>query len=430
MSCDFDVVIIGGGPAGSAAALTLAKRPDISVAILERETYQRPKVGESLSPGVRSLLEYLGVWDTFEATHPIKMLGNEAAWGSDTLGGMDFILTVHGEGWALDRLAFDTMLARQAQARGAQLETNTRVERCQLAGQHWVIETEKGPITARYIIDAAGRVSPFSIAQGAHRQRHDTLTALAARLSPKGPVAQTAKVEAFELGWFYAAPLPSGEVIVCLFSDAGIVHEERLNAPERWLTHLAATKHIGARLDLSVQPETLEALPAFSSLLTGLNEALPMITAGDAAAARDPLSSSGIPNAMGSGIQAARVAADYLFGEGALRAAYHHALASDHAQYLRTHWKTYQIEKRWLAGDFWRFRSSEIKRRPDTLVVATPDQDTSIFVPATVARWITAQSVTARTQLDIAQDVRARFPDIPDERLLLAIEDMTQPLAG
>lgn len=68
----FDVVIIGGGPAGISAALTLLKRTDISVLVVEAGHYDRPKSGESLSPGVRNLLDYLAVWDDFAGMAPLQ----------------------------------------------------------------------------------------------------------------------------------------------------------------------------------------------------------------------------------------------------------------------------------------------------------------------------------------------------------------------
>ncbi|WP_299703160.1 tryptophan 7-halogenase [uncultured Tateyamaria sp.] len=426
MDQHFDVAIIGGGPAGTAAALTLCKRSDISVTVLERGAYAQPKVGESLSPGVRGLLQYLGLWDRFEQEQRLSLLGSEAAWGSDTLGTMDFILTLHGAGWALDRQRFEQMMADEVDRRGVPLQTETTVMACRHDGKVWHLDLGERVITARYVIDAAGRTSRFSLRDGAHRQRNDTLTAISTRWPRADDARQMTRVEAFEDGWWYAAPLPNGDTILCLFSDAERIHALRLSDPQVWADHLSQTQHIKPLIKAGqTQPSRLETLPAFSSLLSRSDPNIPMVAAGDAIAARDPLSSSGIPNAIGSGIQAARVAADWLFGTGALKPAYLDGVAQDHAAYLKTHWRTYRTEDRWAYAPFWRFRSAQVTRGPGARVCAAPNGDASLFVPGHVARWIAGEAQRPTSQLDLVRQARQTFPDIPDERLLLAIEDLT-----
>ncbi len=423
---EVDVAIIGGGPAGSAAAITLRKRDDISVAVVESGDYARAKVGEALSPGARGLLQYLDLWKRFEQEQRLSLLGTEAAWGSDTLGTMDFILTLHGAGWALERQRFEQMMAEQTVRAGATLHTNARVASCDHDGVCWHLDVNGHDLTARYVIDAAGRTSPFSVGGDVHRQRNDTLTAVTARLPSADGNTQMTRVEAFEDGWWYAAPLPSGDTIVCLFSDAARIHALRLSSPDVWAQALSATRHISGLIKPGCScPEALRSLPAFSSLLSGDDPSRPMIAAGDAIAARDPLSSSGIPNAMGSGIQAARVAADWLFGDGQLRAAYRDSVARDHFAYLKTHWQTYRTETRWQTTPFWAFRSAQVSCRPETLVQASTETTHSIFVPAQVAKLIQDAARTDTPLIDIVKHARAACPDIPDERLILAVEDLT-----
>lgn len=424
MQCD--VAIIGGGPAGAAAALTLRKRADISVVVLERGSYATSKIGESLSPGTRALLQYLGVWERFQKDQTLRLFGSEAAWGQEALGAMDFMLTTHGAGWALDRRQFDEMLAEQAARAGACVKTDTRVQQCLRTEKGWRIETERCAITAHYMIDAAGRTSPFALATGAERQRNDTLTAIFARLPMSDSAPQMSRVESVEHGWWYAAPLPSGEAIICLFADAERVHSLGLSTPDVWTARLEQTTHVNAMAQGPIAPPKLEVQPAFSAILTGHAATIPMIAAGDAMAARDPLSSSGIPNAIGGGIQAARVAADYLFGDGGLRQGYLRSVALDHQAYLRTHWATYARETRWPDAAFWRFRTARVTRAPDAHVRATAQAMASVFVPGPVATWIAQAAQAPVRQVDLARAARAAFPDLADDRLLLAIEDLTQ----
>lgn len=426
MTACSDVAIIGGGPAGTAAALTLAKRSDLSVTVLERGAYTTPKVGESLSPGVRSLLHYLDLWPRFEAEQMLDLFGTEAAWGSQTLGSMDFILTLHGAGWSLDRQAFERMMAEEAARRGTDLRTGCHVRACRYDGTAWTLDLGGSVLRANFVIDAAGRTSPFSLAHGAVRQRNDTLTALTARLPRLQSMPHMTRVEAFRDGWWYAAPLPSGEVILCLFSDASRIHDLRLSDPAIWADALRNTQHIKETVDLStdLRPDTLEVFPAFSGVITNVDPGLPMIAAGDAMAARDPLSSSGIPNAIAGGIQAARVAADHLFGKGTLKAAYLDSVMLDHNTYMKAHWKTYRTESRWSDAPFWRFRTAQVNRHPDTMIQSGGGAH-SIFVSKRIATWIATQCALPQGQADVVARARAVFPDVPDERLILAVEDLT-----
>lgn len=63
---DFDVIVIGGGPAGSATAAYLGKA-SVSCAVFERELFPRPHVGESLVPSSTRVFKDLDFLDQMEA---------------------------------------------------------------------------------------------------------------------------------------------------------------------------------------------------------------------------------------------------------------------------------------------------------------------------------------------------------------------------
>ena len=78
-----DVAIAGGGPGGCAAALSLrAFAPSLSVALIEATKYDAPRIGETLPPPARALLEHVGVWETFLAQSHRPVYGTSSAWGA------------------------------------------------------------------------------------------------------------------------------------------------------------------------------------------------------------------------------------------------------------------------------------------------------------------------------------------------------------
>ena len=81
-SLHFDVAVVGGGPGGSTFATILRKyAPNLSVLVLERETFPRDHVGESGLPPICRVLEEMGCWDKIEAANfPIK-IGATYKWG-------------------------------------------------------------------------------------------------------------------------------------------------------------------------------------------------------------------------------------------------------------------------------------------------------------------------------------------------------------
>src|SRR5262249_58102825 len=85
-----DVAVVGGGPAGAATALCLA-RTGRSVALLERADAPGFHAGETLAPEVRSPLAQLGVWDRFVADHHRSTHSLWSAWGASGVSAKDLL---------------------------------------------------------------------------------------------------------------------------------------------------------------------------------------------------------------------------------------------------------------------------------------------------------------------------------------------------
>jgi hypothetical protein len=75
-----DVLVVGGGPAGSAAAI-VARELGLSVRLLERQPFPRHRPGETLHPGVGSVLARLGVAERVDAASGLRHEAQRVAWG-------------------------------------------------------------------------------------------------------------------------------------------------------------------------------------------------------------------------------------------------------------------------------------------------------------------------------------------------------------
>src|ERR1044072_6535090 len=90
-SSSFDVAIIGGGPGGSATAISLrAHAPSLSVVLIAASHYAGVRVGQSLPPPARSILDHLKVWDEFCRLSPREVFGTSAIWGRTVPAHNDF----------------------------------------------------------------------------------------------------------------------------------------------------------------------------------------------------------------------------------------------------------------------------------------------------------------------------------------------------
>lgn len=148
-----DVLVVGAGPAGSTAALTLA-REGYDVAIVERSAIGRNKVcGEYLSAGAVAELQSLGVGERLRAVaHPIEGTRLNAC-------GVRAELRFNGESWALARTVLDAALVRAAVDAGATMVRGNLEEIDRTDGIAATVRDEagdRGELRARFAIGADG----------------------------------------------------------------------------------------------------------------------------------------------------------------------------------------------------------------------------------------------------------------------------------
>jgi flavin-dependent dehydrogenase len=361
----YDVIILGGGPAGTATALSLTRHdPSLSVAIIEASDYDRARIGETLIPIAQPLLMALGVWERFNAQSHLTTYGTCSAWGSDALAENEFIYTPHNRGWHLDRRSFDAMLANTAVERGTSIITGAMLSDSQRTSDGgWLLRIQRksadgASLTAKFVVDATGRRASFARQQGARKRLLDHLLGVFVffkHLDELTTADQTTLVEACEHGWWYTALLPDARMVVACMSDADIVRQHELKSPPQWLDHLCKTRHVRGRLRYAEPLTRPAALAAYSHRLdplTGDN----WLAVGDAATTFDPLSSQGIFKALRSGLLASFAILDYFKGNRAGLARYAAALKREYESYLETRLEYYGRERRWPASRFWQRR--------------------------------------------------------------------------
>lgn len=360
----FDVAVIGGGPAGAATAIALA-RGGVSVALIEAGHQGGDKPGESLPPSARPLLERLDVWDGFLRDGPLPCYANRSSWGGDgRLTERDFINDPYGHGWHIDRRRFEAMLLDGAVEAGAAVVRGDRVVGESRVGEGWWRLDLAGPsgcsqVVAKVAVDASGRAAAFARRRGARRRRVDRLAAAVGFLaSDLGEMRDTATlVEAARDGWWYSAPLPGGRLAVAFFADPDLDAARRARTAEGWTDLLVESVHTRERVEghgfrLCGAPWAVAAGSGRLDRICGEG----WLAVGDAAATFDPLSSHGIGAALDGGLRAGAAISACLQGDASALSMYEEQVVDAYGRYLRT-WRAYYAdERRWPERAFWRRR--------------------------------------------------------------------------
>lgn len=357
----YDVVVLGGGPAGTAAALALMHN-GFSVAVLERTHYEEaPRIGETLPPAIVRPLTQLGVWEAFLAAGHRAAPGIVSIWGGDQLQENDFIFNPYGHGWHLDRVRFDAMLADAAEASGGVVYRSTRVEACNRDPQGlWHIRVRSNGVilvlTAIWAIDATGRTAWLARRQGTARRVFDRLVALVGFGTSTLDADPRTVLEACSDGWWYAATLPGGCAVGGFFTDADFVPRDPTEQELFWDERLRRTRLAAALVKRSDTPRAVRVVAASSAKLARA-AGIGWLAVGDAAQSHDPLSGQGITKALESGLAAAAAVAAHRAGD--LLALEHFASAAD-VKFQRYQWRQtdyYARETRWSGSVFWQRRS-------------------------------------------------------------------------
>lgn len=344
MSKIYDVCVIGGGPAGAALALRLAKLGRRAI-LIERDAFPRLHLGESLTGGTLPLLEVLGVRLEMENAGFLAAPRATVLWAGQLRH-----RETHG-GYQVNRGTFDLLLLNAARRAG--------VEICQPASiihavhdAHWTLTLQTGEIIhARFLGDASGR-SRFL--PGARARSGPPTIALYAYWSEVDAQDGDTIVEAAASHWYWAAPLPGG------MFNATVVVDPSASRLDRYHELIRESRFLGERLahGRCGEVSACTATPFLDE--SPVSECT--IKVGDAALSIDPLSSQGVQTAIGTALHAAVVINTMIDHPERIDLAmdfYRHRLHSSSTFHAALAQTLYREQFSVTATDFWRKRAGE-----------------------------------------------------------------------
>ncbi|MGH8751624.1 MAG: NAD(P)/FAD-dependent oxidoreductase [Burkholderiales bacterium] len=323
-----DVLVIGGGPAGSTAAALLAEK-NWRVVVAEKDRHPRFHIGESLLPANLALFERLGV------AREIEQIGLRK-------NGAQFVSSHHGRSetfyfaealnkkypfsYEVRRSEFDHILLRNCAAKGAQVHEETRVKQVEFHKQQnsLVTAVDAQSVTrvwdTRFVIDASGRdtflAEFFGIKQ---RNRKHNSAALYAHFENAGLLpgndAGNISVFWFDHGWFWMIPLKDGAMSVGAVCWPYYLKSRKTDVQSFFMDTIALCPGVAVRLRQARLCTPVTATGNYSYQARRMAGA-GYLMVGDAFAFIDPVFSTGVMLAMNSAFLAAEAVHDCLTDAG------------------------------------------------------------------------------------------------------------------
>lgn len=316
----FDVIIIGAGPAGTTAAALLAEKGR-NVLVIEKEKFPRYHIGESLMPFCWFTLNRLGVLGEMERIGYTKKSSVQFV-TADGRQSQPFYFFQHYDHpsattWQVERAEFDVMLLKNARAKGAEVREQTRVTRTikddsgrtvgvEAVGLDGVAYEVFAPMT----IDCSGREQVATAKEG-WRLRDPMLNKLSiwtyfrgAKRDPGLDEGNTTVAYLPERGWFWYIPLKNDIVSVGIVAEKDYLFSESKDPAEIMCREIGRNVWIKDHLSIGEQFGEYWVTSEFS-YRSRYCAADGLLLAGDAFAFLDPVFSSGVYLALKSGEMAA-----------------------------------------------------------------------------------------------------------------------------
>ncbi len=320
MSDPYDVVVIGGGPAGTTLA-TLVQRRGYRCLILERATFPRYHIGESLIPQTYGTLDRLGLLPKLRASNfPVKHNVRFVSPDGKASTPFYFSETIQGERartWQVERSEFDQICLDNARQSGVEVRTSTSVEAVRFEDGRAVgvstRSTRADPceIDSRVVIDASGQATIIGSQLGLRGPVHGLEKGSLWSYYKNGK--RMAGIDAGETtiftlargGWFWYIPLANDIVSVGIVDDPHHLFTSGVHRKQGFLREVQACRPLLERLSEAERVGSVRG----SRRLAYMNRQTcgdGWLMLGDARAFLDPIYSSGLYLALAS----AELAAD------------------------------------------------------------------------------------------------------------------------
>ncbi|MDQ2868706.1 MAG: tryptophan 7-halogenase [Verrucomicrobiota bacterium] len=313
---EYDVAIIGGGPAGSTAA-TLLARAGGRVIICEREKFPRFHIGESLLPYSMATFERMGISEKLRGRFQEKFGGDIAEAGGEKSAKFlfkDGYNSRTDRSYQVLRSDFDKLLLDHAAETGAEVCEETTVDAADFDDDGVRLRVSRPDhsqrdLRAKFVIDASGRNSfvgtKFQLKKSyPHLQKLSLFAHFEGVNREEGIDGTLTRMVRTLQGWFWIIPLRDDRTSIGLVIDSAEFKRAKLSPEEFFERAIAEQPVVNARLENARRVSQVYSAADFSyrsSKLAGDR----WLLAGDAAGFIDPVFSSGVFLAVYAGEKAA-----------------------------------------------------------------------------------------------------------------------------